>query len=46
MCGATIDAFHATMQRLGIDNDATVVVYDPVGGYMGAALVAAALLRP
>jgi thiosulfate/3-mercaptopyruvate sulfurtransferase len=31
------DAFSATMQRLGIDNDSTVVVYDPVGGYMGAA---------
>jgi thiosulfate/3-mercaptopyruvate sulfurtransferase len=31
------ETFSATMQRLGIDNDTTVVVYDPVGGYMGAA---------
>jgi thiosulfate/3-mercaptopyruvate sulfurtransferase len=31
------EVFSATMQRLGIDNDTTVVVYDPAGGYMGAA---------
>jgi thiosulfate/3-mercaptopyruvate sulfurtransferase len=31
------EVFSATMQRLGVDNDSTVVVYDPVGGYMGAA---------
>lgn len=31
------DSFSATLQRLGINNDTTVVVYDPNGGYMGAA---------
>jgi thiosulfate/3-mercaptopyruvate sulfurtransferase len=31
------DQFSATMQRLGIDNDTTVVAYDPMGNAMGAA---------
>ncbi len=31
------EAFSATMQRLGVNNDTTVVIYDPSGGYRGGA---------